>query len=55
MDLITTTVPLRFGLLAIVVSDDSDRGPYVPTPVARDDHHDRCGCSTCVHQRAILR
>jgi hypothetical protein len=55
MELITTHVPLRYGLLAIVISDESDRGPYVPTPVARDDHHEQCGCPTCVHQRMIPR
>lgn len=55
MELITTTVPLRFGLIAVVISEETDRVVYVPPPVARDDHHDRCGCDHCVSVRATRR
>lgn len=55
MELLTTTVPLRYGLIAVVVSEESDRKPYVPPPVARDDHHESCGCVHCVSQRASRR
>lgn len=55
MELITTTVPLRFGLIAVVISEETDRHLYVPPPVAWDDHHEACGCPTCVSQRATRR
>jgi hypothetical protein len=43
----TTRVPLHFGLVAEVESEDSDRAPYVPPPIARGEHHEQCGCDAC--------
>lgn len=43
----TTRVPLAFGLVADVVSDDTDRAPYVPPPVPTYEHNVRCQCQTC--------
>ena len=40
---------------AILISEERDRKIYVPPPVARDDHHERCGCVHCVSQRATRR
>lgn len=55
MELITTTVPLRFGCQAILISEESDRKIYVPPPVARDDHHEACGCVHCASARVTRR
>ena len=45
-------VPLKFGCVGVVVSDDVDRGPYVPPPVSMyEPHHERCGCPKCVAAR----
>jgi len=55
MDLITTRVPLRFGLIALLISEASDRPPFVPPPVAKGDHHQACGCEHCVSLRATRR
>ncbi len=44
-------VPLKFGLVAQVVTDDSDRPPYVPPPIAPGEHAESCGCVQCVMAR----
>ena len=49
-------VPLKFGLVADVVTDDaSDRVPPVPPPAPPSRHHDRCPCDRCVIARASTR
>jgi len=49
----TIQVPLGYGLVALLVSEESDRPVYVPPPIARADHHDRCGCQACVASRSV--
>ena len=48
-------LPLRFGLVAVIVSDEQDRPPYVPPPMTDREHHERCGCDRCVGQRVLRR
>jgi hypothetical protein len=43
----TTRVPLAFGLVADVVSDETDRLPFVPPPLKEYEHDDRCRCDKC--------
>lgn len=46
-------VPLKFNLVAEIVSDESDRSIYIPPPVHNADHHETCGCPVCVHARQV--
>lgn len=46
-----TVQPLKYGLAATIVTDESDRPVYVPPPVARGDHAATCGCPACVMAR----
>lgn len=39
---------LKYGLVAAVVVDDTDRPAYVPPPVAHEDHAATCRCPSCV-------
>lgn len=42
-------VPLRYGLVADVVTEESDRpAVYVPPPVTPGAHADACGCLDCL-------
>lgn len=45
-------MPLTYGCVAVIITEDSDRLPYVPPPIARDEHAtDTCGCPDCVMLR----
>lgn len=48
-------MPLKYGLVAAVVSDDTDRAVYVPPPVARGEHAESCGCPDCAMKRQLAR
>ncbi len=48
-------VPLKYGLVADVVTADGDRPVYVPPPVARGAHAETCGCPECVMRRQLDR
>ena len=50
--LLTTHVPLRFGLAADIISEAEDRSTYVPPTVRPGEHHARCLCPLCVRLRA---
>jgi hypothetical protein len=53
MDRATLRIPLRHGLVAILVSEDTERSVYVPPPLARGEHHERCQCSACIAMRSV--
>jgi hypothetical protein len=46
-------LPLRYGLVAVIVASEEDRAPFTP-PKAGDyrtpppsPHHPQCPCTTC--------
>lgn len=43
----TLQVPLKYGLVAAVITEESDRVVYVPPPVAYGEHAATCGCPDC--------
>ena len=45
--------PLKYGCVAHVVIDDSDRPPYVPPPIPKYEHAPNCGCGACVAVRDV--
>lgn len=47
--------PLKYGLAARVVTDETDRAAYVPPPVAYGDHAATCGCRDCVLLRVKVK
>jgi hypothetical protein len=49
------SVPLKFGLVAHVVTESDDRPPYVPPPVARGEHAETCGCKGCAIERSMKK
>ena len=48
-------VPLKYGCVAEVLTEDSDRPPYVPPPVQEQEHHPACRCERCQSRRATQR
>lgn len=47
--------PLNYGLVAEIVTDESDRPPYVPPPVKDHEHAATCRCDRCQSKRATTR
>jgi hypothetical protein len=45
--------PQRYGLVAVVLSEETDREKYHPPPVPRDEHAVDCRCDDCkmLHNR----
>jgi len=52
-----TILPLRYGLVAEVDSDEIDRERFTPPPIERSDHAEDCRCDRCVmvRQAAVQR
>jgi len=53
MTTMTIRVPLKFHCVAEVQVDADERSAYVPPPVARGEHHERCRCEECHAARAL--
>ena len=54
--MVLKTYPLRFGLVAEIVTSDDDRLPYVPPPAPPTDpaqHVAQCPCPKCALQRTL--
>jgi hypothetical protein len=47
-------VLLKYGLVADVVTEETDRPVYVPPPVDRGAHAETCGCAACVVARRAM-
>jgi len=46
-------ISLCFGLVADIVTDETDRPAMTPPLIPHGEHHDRCGCEACVRLRAL--
>ena len=56
MEPITIRIPLRYGLVADLVSDpETERSPYQPPVIPWVDHHPQCQCGNCVSLRGTRR
>ena len=48
-------VPLKYGCVAEVRTEDQDRPPYVPPPVKDHEHAETCRCDRCQGKRLTTR
>jgi len=52
----TVSVPLKFGLKAEVLTEDTDRAPYVAPPLPHYEHDAaHCRCEPCTRARTADR
>ena len=51
----TIRLALKFGLVADVLLEESDRGVYAPPVIPREEHAASCGCEACVLVRGLKR